>query len=204
MCIRLSDFLRRTLGLGEKESISWDEETQLVRAYLDIEQHSLRLAPARGDAGGWRVRQCQVPPLLLQPLVENAVKHGIATMVDGGTIQVNSRVEDGRTGSVASRTAMMRTSPTPRRQRPGAAQRSQPSGNILRKRRPIDHPSERASRSQCVPDRDDSAMPNGALKPSEKLRVVIVDDEELARQLLREYLDAEGRRGSCGGMRQRF
>ena len=36
-------------------------------------------------------------------------------------------------------------------------------------------------------------MPNGALKPSEKLRVAIVDDEPLARQLLREYLDADGR-----------
>jgi len=36
-------------------------------------------------------------------------------------------------------------------------------------------------------------MPNGALKPSEKLRVAIVDDEPLARQLLREYLEADGR-----------
>src|ERR1700691_6244907 len=36
-------------------------------------------------------------------------------------------------------------------------------------------------------------MPNGALKPSEKLRVAIVDDEPLERQLLREYLEADGR-----------
>jgi two-component system, LytTR family, sensor histidine kinase AlgZ len=95
MCIRLSDFLRQTLGLGEKESISWGEEIQLVRAYLDIE-HIRFGARLRVEM---RVDEacccCQVPPLLLQPLVENAVKHGIATMVEGGTIRVNSRVEEG-------------------------------------------------------------------------------------------------------------
>jgi two-component system sensor histidine kinase AlgZ len=95
MCIRLSDFLRRTLGLGEKESIAWEEEIQLVRAYLDIEHirfgARLRVDIRADDACG----RCQVPPLLLQPLVENAVKHGIATMVEGGTIRVSSRLEDG-------------------------------------------------------------------------------------------------------------
>ncbi len=95
MCILLSDFLRRTLGLGEKASISWEEEIQLVGAYLDIERirfgERLRVEMQVDGACG----QCQVPPLLLQPLVENAVKHGIATMVDGGTIRVNSRLEEG-------------------------------------------------------------------------------------------------------------
>jgi len=37
-----------------------------------------------------------VPPLLLQPLIENAVKHGIATLLEGGTIRVESLVCDGR------------------------------------------------------------------------------------------------------------
>jgi hypothetical protein len=95
MCILLSDFLRRTLGLGEKESISWEEEIQLVGAYLDIERIRFgdRLhVEMQIDAACGR---CQVPPLLLQPLVENAVKHGIATMVEGGTIRVNSRLEEG-------------------------------------------------------------------------------------------------------------
>jgi len=95
MCILLSDFLRRTLGMGEKQSISWEEEIQLVGAYLDIERirfgTRLRVEMQIDGACG----ECQVPPLLLQPLVENAVKHGIATMVEGGTIRVNSRVEEG-------------------------------------------------------------------------------------------------------------
>ena len=39
--------------------------------------------------------ECIVPPLFLQPLVENAVKHGIAGLVDGGTIRLEAHCEDG-------------------------------------------------------------------------------------------------------------
>ena len=38
---------------------------------------------------------CLVPPLVLQPLIENAVKHGIATLVEGGTIKVEGHVNEG-------------------------------------------------------------------------------------------------------------
>ncbi len=95
MCIRLSDFLRNTLGLGERESISWREELQLARIYLDVEQvrfgARLRVEMNVDEA----CSECLVPPLVLQPLIENAVKHGIATLVDGGTIKVEGRVIDG-------------------------------------------------------------------------------------------------------------
>jgi len=115
MCIRLSDFLRRTLGLGEKESISWEEELQLVRTYLDIERirfgARLRVEMHVDGACG----QCQVPPLLLQPLVENAVKHGIATMVEGGTIRVRSRLEEGLL-QVCVENGYDADAPAPRRQ----------------------------------------------------------------------------------------
>src|SRR5258706_4172214 len=95
MCIRLSDFLRSTLGLGERESITWHEELQLARIYLDVEQvrfgARLHVEINVDDA----CSDCLVPPLVLQPLIENAVKHGIATMVDGGTIRVECHVNDG-------------------------------------------------------------------------------------------------------------
>jgi len=95
MCIKLSDFLRCTLSLGERQSISLKEELALAKAYLDVEQvrFGARLrttfdTDAACDA-------CVVPPLFLQPLVENAVKHGIAGMVDGGMIEVQVRCQDG-------------------------------------------------------------------------------------------------------------
>jgi two-component system sensor histidine kinase AlgZ len=96
MCIKLSDFLRSTLSLGEKESITLREELALAKAYLDVEQvrFGARLRVAiETDPDCY---DCVVPPLFLQPLVENAVKHGIAGLVDGGTIRLRARCQDGR------------------------------------------------------------------------------------------------------------
>jgi len=91
MCLRLSDFLRSTLGLGQKESIPWSEELALARTYLEVEQvrFGKRLQVEYDVAP--ECERCSVPPLVLQPLVENAVKHGIATMVDGGVIRLQAR-----------------------------------------------------------------------------------------------------------------
>jgi two-component system, LytTR family, sensor histidine kinase AlgZ len=91
MCIKLSDFLRNSLRLGERTSIPFGEELALTKTYLDVEQVRF------GDR--LRVRQkfdddcadCDVPPLILQPLVENSIKHGIATLVDGGEIEISGR-----------------------------------------------------------------------------------------------------------------
>ena len=86
MCIRLSDFLRNSLRLGERITIPFREELALARNYLDVEQvrfgDRLRVVQDIDEGCG----DCEVPPLLVQPLVENAIKHGIATLVDGGEI----------------------------------------------------------------------------------------------------------------------
>lgn len=95
MCVKLSDFLRTSLRLGESTSLSFNEELQLTRTYLDVEQVRF------GDR--LRVRQeiqsecatCELPPMLLQPLVENAVRHGVATLIEGGEITISGeRVKD--------------------------------------------------------------------------------------------------------------
>jgi two-component system sensor histidine kinase AlgZ len=96
MCIKLSDFLRTTLKLGEKQSITLADELALAKAYLEVEQvrFGARLRVEIGaDAG---CGHCVVPSLVLQPLVENAVKHGIAGLVDGGTIRLEAHCADGR------------------------------------------------------------------------------------------------------------
>jgi LytS/YehU family sensor histidine kinase len=95
MCLLLSDFLRNTLGLGERASIPWREELDLARTYLQVEKvrfgARLQIEMQMDEA----CAECQVPPLVLQPLIENAIKHGIATMVEGGTVRLEGHVEDG-------------------------------------------------------------------------------------------------------------
>jgi len=91
MCIRLSDFLRVSLGLGSRPAIPLGEELDLARNYLELEQvrFSDRLRVEIEIEAG--CENCAVPALLLQPLVENAVKHGIAGLVEGGTIRLDAR-----------------------------------------------------------------------------------------------------------------
>ncbi|HWD00782.1 MAG TPA: histidine kinase [Candidatus Sulfopaludibacter sp.] len=88
MCIRLSDFLRSSLRLADRESIPLTDELALARNYLEVEQirfgDRLRFEEQVGPA----CEQCSVPALMLQPLVENAVKHGIAGLVEGGAIRL--------------------------------------------------------------------------------------------------------------------
>jgi two-component system, LytTR family, sensor histidine kinase AlgZ len=95
MCILLGDFLRRTLGLGEKLAIPLDEEMQLIRAFLAVEK--IRFGPRINmeESIAKEALQVQVPPLLLQPLVENAVAHGIANLVEGGRIRLEAECNDG-------------------------------------------------------------------------------------------------------------
>jgi hypothetical protein len=90
MCLLLADFLRDTLALGARERIPLDAELALARRFLEVEQvrfgDRLEVAiESAPDADG-----CDVPPLVLQPLVENAVTHGIAHMLDGGVVRISA------------------------------------------------------------------------------------------------------------------
>jgi two-component system, LytTR family, sensor histidine kinase AlgZ len=88
MCLLLADFLRETLRLGSNSRITLTDELALADRFLAIEQVRLgsRLQVTRDtDAAAG---DCLVPPLLLQPLVENAVVHGIAQLIEGGTIRL--------------------------------------------------------------------------------------------------------------------
>jgi two-component system, LytTR family, sensor histidine kinase AlgZ len=95
MCVLLGEFLRASLKLGLRERIPLADELALVRRYFEIEQvrfgARLRLEQTIEDGIG----DCLVPPLLLQPLAENAVGHGIAQTLEGGTVRLEARRRDG-------------------------------------------------------------------------------------------------------------
>jgi hypothetical protein len=91
MCVGLAGFLRESLAVGERPAIRVGEELSLARQYLDVERirfgERLVVEEDVESAGS----DCLVPPLLLQPLVENAVVHGISTLIEGGTVRLEAR-----------------------------------------------------------------------------------------------------------------
>jgi LytS/YehU family sensor histidine kinase len=89
MCIKLSDFLRSSLGLGQRESVPLREELALARSYLEVEQVRFGARLQFSETIQESCQDCAIPVLLLQPLVENAVKHGIAGLVEGGAVRLS-------------------------------------------------------------------------------------------------------------------
>jgi two-component system LytT family sensor kinase len=89
--LKLSNLLRTSLAYGNSDLIAFEEELKFVRSYLELEQMRL------GDRLriSWDVdletRETLVPQLILQPLVENAILHGISCCREGGWIQIVSR-----------------------------------------------------------------------------------------------------------------
>ena len=99
MCVLLGDFLRRTLALGgrdERALVPLREELDLIAAYLAVEQVRFgeRLEVRRQIEAD--TLELKLPPLLLQPLVENAVVHGIAPRLEGGRITIEATRASGR------------------------------------------------------------------------------------------------------------
>lgn len=86
MLARLGDLLRDSLERGDAREVTLAEELSTTEHYLDIEKARLgrRLKVEMRIGAG--VLHALVPPLLLQPLVENAIRHGIAPRVEGGSL----------------------------------------------------------------------------------------------------------------------
>jgi two-component system sensor histidine kinase AlgZ len=92
----LAELFRVALQAPQTASVTLDDEIDLARRYLAIEQirFGTRLTVRwELDAAAGRAR---VPPLLLQPLVENAVRHGIEPADGGGLLRVRTQVQGGR------------------------------------------------------------------------------------------------------------
>jgi two-component system sensor histidine kinase AlgZ len=95
MCILLGDFLRRTLGLGAKTAIPLEEELSLIHSFVAVEKIRFGARLNMQEDVDRSSLGFSVPPLLLQPLVENAVVHGVANLVDGGWIRLDVNDVDG-------------------------------------------------------------------------------------------------------------
>ena len=91
----LSNLLRQSLVLGKENLVSLERELELARNYLELEkirfEERLRVE--------WRLtpglEHYEIPPFTLQMMVENAIKHGISNLKDGGVVEVAAFEEDG-------------------------------------------------------------------------------------------------------------
>lgn len=120
MIARLGDLLRATLERSTEAQVSVADELALTEHYLDIEKARLGARLRINLRVGPGVLQAQLPPLLLQPLVENALRHGIALRADGGALDLHI----GREGECL--VILLRNDGVP----PGSDLRAEPSSAI--------------------------------------------------------------------------
>ena len=95
MTVDLAQFFRRTLALAERERITLGEEVALCEHFLAIEKRRFGAKLATDLRVSAEAAACLLPPMTLQPLLENAIKHGIRQIDGGGTIAVDAQVRDG-------------------------------------------------------------------------------------------------------------
>jgi hypothetical protein len=104
-------FTRATLTPSRRERSTLEEEFALLRGYLEVQairmgtrlKHTLELPAALAGAS--------IPPMLLQPLVENAIRHGVEPKMDGGEVTVRAGAEQGRLVVTVSDTGVGWSSP---------------------------------------------------------------------------------------------
>jgi sensor histidine kinase YesM len=112
MLERFIDYLRASLAASRQERATLGAEADLIAAYLDV------LAVRMGARLRYRIdvpdtlRALPIAPMLLQPLVENAIAHGLEPKVEGGEVVLSAREQDGRLRLEVSDTGVgMQTAP---------------------------------------------------------------------------------------------
>jgi two-component system, LytTR family, sensor kinase len=90
---QLSNILRTTLQMGKLKLISFEEEMHLVKDYLSLEhtRYEERLRVSYNIMA--EAYEFKVPPLMVQTIVENAIKHGISKLMEGGEINIKAAVK---------------------------------------------------------------------------------------------------------------
>lgn len=92
--VQLSNILRNSLQMGKDKLISFEEEFKIVKDYLELEttrfEERLQIRFDIDD----RSNKFKVPPLMIQTLVENGIKHGISKLTNGGEISITAKTDN--------------------------------------------------------------------------------------------------------------
>jgi hypothetical protein len=104
MVTGLSEILRYSLTSDRKDTVSLAEELGVIDEYVSVERVRYEDRLRVEQSVDPRALDTQVPPMILQTLVENAVKHGISMLPGGGVVRLDARVRDGRLEVVVTNT----------------------------------------------------------------------------------------------------
>lgn len=96
MIARLADLLRYTINASKKDFVLLSDEIRFTKSYLELESKRLEDRLMITYAIAPEALSCKIPPLIVQPLVENAIKHGIEPSEDGGVLQLQASTDNGR------------------------------------------------------------------------------------------------------------
>lgn len=91
---KLSNLLRSTLIAGKKDLLPFEDELDIVKDYLDLEKIRFEERLNFSFDIDTELLKRNFPPLLLQTIVENAVKHGISSLSQGGRVYISAKMED--------------------------------------------------------------------------------------------------------------
>lgn len=95
-CLLLAEFLRYSVAYSKKDLATLDDEICHVQNYLGIERERFGKRLKTNFQIDDSLRAVKVPPLILFPLVENAIKHGIDSCLEGGTLSITARSNDAK------------------------------------------------------------------------------------------------------------
>ncbi len=95
MIARLGDFLRLTLRNAGTQEVTMQQELEFLKCYLDIERIRFQDRLTVEINVQPEASKAKVPNLILQPIVENAIRHGIATHTELGRIEISASCENG-------------------------------------------------------------------------------------------------------------
>src|SRR5262245_51608248 len=92
----LATVFRYTLDATRTEWVSLEDELRFVTSYLQIEKARFEGRLRYQIQLDQQTKDVRIPPMILQPLVENAVRHGIASRIEGGIVRLSAKLSAGR------------------------------------------------------------------------------------------------------------
>jgi len=115
----LSDLLRFSIHFDQFEMVSLEKEIEVVKDYLNLEAIQLEERLRYSVNVDTESAEIQIPPMIIQTLVENAIKHSINELPNGGEIIIDSRRNNGFLNLYVKNTGQLKTKPSETRERRG-------------------------------------------------------------------------------------